>query len=552
MVTAVIRVVRSWSRTALPITTLLIPLIAAGAEPPSPQPLSQPAPAQAIETAPVSIDGEVLFWVRGVSSFPAKRRAQEIVRRIEALAQNEGISVSELTVEERADRARILAGGHHLLTVFDIDAEAEELASRQLLAEVHKARIAEAIERYRRERTGASLGTQAVHAAIVLALLVGLLFSLRWLFQWSGRVVERYFQRHLTELEARSYQLLSVEELKNAWQGGLRVVHWLISFVLVFAGLDYILSLFPWTRALARQVAALLINPLATMWNGVVEAVPGLVFIIILAIVIRYLLRLTRLFFNGVAYGRIRPAGFEQEWAWPTYRLLRFVVIAFAVIIAYPYIPGSDSDAFKGVSIFLGLLMSLGAASMVANSLAGYALIYRRAFRIGDRIKVGDIVGDVVAMRQQVTQLRTPKNEEVTIPSSTLLSSSVVNYSALAREDGLILHTTVGIGYETPWRQVEAMLIEAANRTEGLKREPAPFVLQTALGDFCITYEINAYCDRPEEMARLYTALHRNILDVFNEHGVQIMTPNYVADTQQPKLVPKEQWYAAPAGSPSK
>ena len=221
-----------------------------------------------------------------------------------------------------------------------------------------------------------------------------------------------------------------------------------------------------------------------------------------------------------------------------------------AVVVAYPYVPGSSTDAFKGVSIFLGLLMSFGAASMVANSIAGFALIYRRAFKVGDRIKVGDVLGDVMAIRQQVTQLRTPKNEEVTIPSSTILGSSVVNYSTLAREGGLILHTTVGIGYETPWRQVEAMLIDAANRTQDLKREPPPFVLQTSLSDFCVMYEINAYCDRPQEMSQLYTALHQNILDVFNEHGVQIMTPAYVADTAQPKVVAKEQWYAAPAKPP--
>ena len=521
------------------LAAVLLPLTSMAAE-----------PEAAIERAPVVVDGEVLFHLRGTSSFPAKRRAQEIARRIEVIAQSGDIPVSALRIEALADRSRILAGERHIVTMFDVDAEAEEMANRQLLAEVHMARIAEAIQRYRDERTGVSLRTQAIHAAIVLALLVMLLLAVRWLFHWSGRAIERYFQLHLKDLEARSFQLLSVEELKSAWQGGLRVVYFLVGFVLVFAGLDYILSLFPWTRGFAHQVAALLVNPLTTMWNGMVDAIPGLVFIVILVIVIRYLLRLTRLFFSGIAYGRISPAGFEREWAWPTYRLLRFAIIAFALVIAYPYIPGSDSDAFKGVSIFLGLLMSLGAASMVANSLAGYALIYRRAFKVGDRIKVGDVVGDVVEMRQQVTHLRTPKNEEVTIPSSTILNSHVVNYSSLASEGGLILHTTVGIGYETPWRQVEAMLIEAANRTEGLKREPAPFVLQTGLGDFCITYEINAYCDKPREMPRLYTALHQNILDVFNEHGVQIMTPNYVADTEQPKLVPKEQWYSAPAKAP--
>jgi small-conductance mechanosensitive channel len=324
----------------------------------------------------------------------------------------------------------------------------------------------------------------------------------------------------------------------------------MIGFLLVLACLDYALSLFPWTRPVARRGAALFIDPLATMWTGFVDALPGLIFIAILVVITRYFLKLTQLFFGGIANGTIKPGGFEREWSWPTYRLVRIAIVGFALVMAYPYIPGSNSEAFKGVSIFFGLLMSIGAASMVANSVAGYALIYRRAFKIGDRIKVDDVVGDVIEMRQQVTQLRTPKNEEVTIPSSLILNSHVVNYSTLARERGLILHTTVGIGYETPWRQVEAMLIEAANRTEGMLREPPPFVLQTSLGDFCVTYEINAYCDSPQEMAKLYTALHRNILDVFNEHGVQIMTPAYEGDPEKPKVVPKAQWYAAPAKPP--
>ena len=411
-------------------------------------------------------------------------------------------------------------------------------------------KIAQAIERYRQERGGEFLRAQGIHAAIVIGVLVALLLAMRWLFRWSEYVVERHFQTHLKQLEARSFRLLSVEELKSAWHNGLRVVHFLIGLVLVLASLNYVLLLFPWTRQAARQGGQLLIGPLTTMWHGFVNALPGLVFVVILTIVVRYALRLVRLFFSGIAYGTIRLSGFDRDWAWPTYRLLRLVVIAFAVVVAYPYVPGSSTDAFKGVSIFLGLLMSFGAASMVANSIAGFALIYRRAFKVGDRIKVGDVLGDVMAIRQQVTQLRTPKNEEVTIPSSTILGSSVVNYSTLAREGGLILHTTVGIGYETPWRQVEAMLIDAANRTQDLKREPPPFVLQTSLSDFCVMYEINAYCDRPQEMSQLYTALHQNILDVFNEHGVQIMTPAYVADTAQPKVVAKEQWYAAPAKPP--
>jgi small-conductance mechanosensitive channel len=182
--------------------------------------------------------------------------------------------------------------------------------------------------------------------------------------------------------------------------------------------------------------------------------------------------------------------------------------------------------------------------------IAGYTMTYRRAFREGDRIRIGDVVGDVTHQRLLVTHVRTPKNEDVVVPNSTILSNNVVNYSSHARNAGLILHTAVGIGYEVPWRQVEAMLRMAAERTAGLLREPPPFVLQTALGDFAVTYELNAYCDDPSAMPRLYAGLHRNILDVFNEYGVQIMTPAYEADTTEPKLVPKERWHEAPADPP--
>lgn len=504
-----------------------------------------------VQRAPVIIDGEVLFLLRGISSLPARERTAVVTARITAIARDESIPVSALRIVDVGDRTNILVGDRRIISIVDVDASAEQMDRRQTLAELYMVKIAGAIERYRQERGSSYLRAQGIHATIVLGILVVLLFAMRWLFRWAEHAVERHFQTHLKQLEARSFRLLSVDELKSAWRNGLRVLHVLIGFVLVLVSLHYALLLFPWTRQAARRGGQLLIEPLTIMGNGFVDALPGLVFIVILIIIVRYALRLIRLFFSGIAYGTIRLSGFDRDWAWPTYRLLRLVVIAFAVVVAYPYVPGSSTDAFKGVSIFLGLLMSLGAASMVANSIAGFALIYRRAFKVGDRIKVGDVLGDVMAIRQQVTQLRTPKNEEVTIPSSTILGSSVVNFSTLARDGGLILHTTVGIGYETPWRQVEAMLIEAANRTEGLKREPAPFVLQTSLGDFCVTYEINAYCDRPQEMAELYAALHRNILDVFNEHGVQIMTPNYVADTAQPKVVPKEQWYAAPAKAPS-
>jgi small-conductance mechanosensitive channel len=283
------------------------------------------------------------------------------------------------------------------------------------------------------------------------------------------------------------------------------------------------------------------------MGRATLRSIPDLAFLFVLTIVVRYVLKLAQAYFDGIEHGTIRLREFEPEWAQPTFRIVRVLIVAFALVVAYPYLPGSQSEAFKGISLFLGLVFSLGSSSALANIIAGYSLTYRRAFRIGDRIRIGSDVGDVTAIRLQVTHLRSVKNEEIIIPNSNILNSNVVNYSRLARECGLILHTKVGIGYETPWRQVEAMLLAAAARTPGLLREPPPFVLHSELADFAVTYELNVYCDNPQAQLSLYTELHRNILDEFNEYGVQIMTPSYEADPAEPKIVPKSKWFEAPA-----
>jgi small-conductance mechanosensitive channel len=286
------------------------------------------------------------------------------------------------------------------------------------------------------------------------------------------------------------------------------------------------------------------------MGTAVIEYLPKLFFLIILVIVTRYVLKMLQMVFRAVEHERVKFSGFEAEWTWPTYRIVRLVVFAFAVVIAYPYIPGSDSAAFKGVSLFLGVLFSLGSTSVIGNIIAGYTMTYRRAFRVGGRVQICQTMGEVTDIRLLVTRLRTLKNEEVVIPNSIILSSEVINYSTVAREQGLLLHTTVGISYDVPWRQVEAMLLMAAQRTPGLRTDTPAFVLQKAVGDFTVNYELNVYCDQEEQMMQLYTQLHRNIQDVFNEYGVQIMTPAYKSDTAEPKIVPKAKWYAAPAKTP--
>jgi small-conductance mechanosensitive channel len=338
--------------------------------------------------------------------------------------------------------------------------------------------------------------------------------------------------------------------LWKAFNNSFKVIKIFLTIVLIAIFLQYVLTLFPWTNNLASSAINLFANPLLVIWKGFTGFLPSLIFLIIIFLVTRYILKLIKLLFIGVDHGAIKIKNFYPDWAMPTFRILRIFIAAFAVIIAYPYIPGSGSSAFKGVSVFLGVLFSIGSTSFIGNVIAGYSMTYRRAFKTGDRIEVDDRVGFVEEQKLLVTRLRSDKNEEIILPNSILLNSQIINFSAKIKENenGLILHTLVGIGYETPWRQVDAMLKLAADRTDGLLKEPPPFVLKKSLGDFAVTYEINAYCNDVDRINRYYTVLHQNILDIFNENHVQIMTPAYRGDPEEPKVVPRDQWNRPLAG----
>ena len=499
--------------------------------------------------APVAIDGDTLFSVRGIIAYPAERRARDIANRIRAAAADRDIRADSLTLDDQPGKTWILAGEQRIMAVLDEDAVIETMERRRL-AELYRARIGEVIQEYRRLRQPRLLWFHLLYAlgatiALVIAAYLG-----RVVVAWLREHLERRYRARVQGIQDRAFQLVKAEQIWHALTSILNFAWAVCLLVIVYFYLNYVLALFPWTRALGRSLLEIAVDPLRTMGLGLLGMVPKLVFLAILILVTRYLLRLIRLFFDGVANGTVTVGDFDPEWAWPTYRLVRMLVVVLAAVVAYPYVPGSGSEAFKGISLFVGIIFSLGSSSLIGNLIAGYSMTYRRAFRIGDLVRIGDHLGAVERTRMLVTHLRTPKNEEVVVPNSTILGAEVVNFSSMAKERGLILHTTVGIGYETPWRQVEAMLLEAARRTAGLRQEPAPFVLQKSLGDFCVTYEINVYCDTPRAMPALYSELHRNILDVFNEYGVQIMTPAYEGDPDEPKVVPREQWYSAPARPP--
>lgn len=437
-----------------------------------------------------------------------------------------------------------------LLGLVEVDARVEGI-SLNLLADRHKARIARAISDFREDRSHDVLLRNGLFALLATGIMVVALWGILRLYTAMHRWAERRLQRSIKDLADKSYNLFHAGQMWRVLAATLRLVRLVLIVALVYFFLNAVLGLFPWTRPLAMILFDLIWNPLESIGAGFVAALPNLFFLVILFFVVRFLLKSIRTFFAGIEQGRIRFEKFDADWAMPTYKIIRVVVIMFSIVIAYPYIPGSSSLAFKGVSVFVGVLLSLGSSSFIANTIAGLTMTYRGAFKEGDVVRIGDVIGRVEDIKLMVTRVRSAKNETVILPNSNILNTDVVNYSTLARTEGLVLHTTVGIGYDTPWRQVEALLLMAAGRTEGLLDNPPPFVLQKSLGNYAAEYELNAFCKEERRMLAMRSQLHANIQDVFNEHGVQIMSPAYEADPATPKVVPPENWYAAPAKKPA-
>jgi len=531
------------------VALALVAAFAAG-EPATAQQASESAGEAETATAPVTLDGAVLFRVRGVSSFPAEARARRIEGRLAAVAADPAISLDSFRIADSVDATRVLAGPVTIVTIADGDARLEEV-ERSDLAAVHMARLRQAVADYRAARSPgairrATVATMGATLALALSLLA---LSVFW--RWLDRVLTRRLEARIHSVHIQSFEVMRAEQIWSALRSVLlasRAVVFLLAALVYFG---FVFAQFPPTRGLSHDMAGFALGPLRVMVVGIAAAIPSLVFLTVLFVVVRVGLRFVRFFFEAVRQGSVTLANFDPDWAEPTYKIVRIAAIAFALVVAYPYVPGSSTDAFKGVSLFLGIVFSLGSSSAISNVIAGYMLTYRRALKVGDRVRIGTAVGEVLATRLQVTHLRSTKNEEISIPNSQIMAGEVLNYSSLARARGLILHTEVGIGYEVPWRQVEAMLLAAAARTEGLCVEPPPFVHEKQLGDFAVTYELNVYCHNVESMMHLYAELHRNILDLFNEYGVQIMTPAYEGDPEQPKVVPPKDWFTAPAVAPS-
>jgi small-conductance mechanosensitive channel len=363
---------------------------------------------------------------------------------------------------------------------------------------------------------------------IATAILVLVLYGLRWLYRRASAFLEKSRASRLSKL-LEKHVTLGADKLLAMEARALKLIRVAATLLLFVVYLQVVFSFVPLTRGYALAVLTYLLEPLQKLLHGFLRNVGDLFTIAVLVVLTRYALKGIRWLLLEAAAGNIAIPGLAAEWGVPLYKIVRIVIIALAAVMIYPYIPGSDTEAFKGVSLFAGALFTLGASGTIGNFIGGLVAIFVGTFRIGDAVKVGDVFGVVTETTMLLTRIRTPKDEIVSVPNVSILTGQVVNYSTLARERGVILHTSVTIGYDAPWRTVHELLLAAASRTPRIEKAPAPFVLQTSLDDFYVSYQLNAFTREPAVMPQIYSDLHQNIQDAFNAGGVEIMSPHYAS-----------------------
>jgi small-conductance mechanosensitive channel len=498
----------------------------------TPPPAAQTDPEAVPEPlvpAAVLLGGETVVWVpNGSGPYTAQFRAGRITQRLEEAVHDLTVRAATVTVTEVDGSSELRFGPRLLMVVTQKDA-ASFGVGRAAMANQYARDLTAAIHAERLRYEPGTLVRSGIYGAFATVVLGLLLWIIGWFGRWLGVHIGHLRERRLKPLRVQQAELVSADSIRNVLDVTVRAIR----VVLIVAAFDlyltFVLGLFPWTRAVSFKLLDYAVMPLRAAAAAFVGYLPNMLFVVVIATIIYATMRLVGLFFDQVRLRRVVFKSFPEEWAAPTNSIVRVLLIAFGVVVAFPYLPASDSPAFTGVSVFIGVLLSLASSSSLSNMIAGLVLTYTRAFRLGDRVKVGDAFGDILETSLLATHIQTIKNEVIVVPNGLVLSGSVTNYSRAARTQGLILHTSVTIGYDAPWRTIHGLLIEAARATPGVLQEPAPFVWQTALNDFYVTYEINAYTDAPREMPEIYAALHARIQDAFYAAGVEIMSPHFTA-----------------------
>lgn len=479
---------------------------------------------------PLVVDGDTLFMLYAKQGgLSAHDRAETASEKILKIGKDLSLKVDSVHLFESDHFTDIMYGDKVVISLSDQDALWQNI-SREELAQSYRPIIEERIQSLKKEHSILQIAKRVALFILVLVIQY-LLFKLtNYLFRKLRRQIIWVKQNKLKSITVRDYEFLNTHRQGRILIFLNNILRYLVLLIQLMFSVPMLFAIFPQTENLAMRLFTYIIEPIKMVIKSVVEYIPNLFIIIVIYYCIKYIIKGIQYIANEIESEKLKITGFYPDWAQPTFNIIRFLLYAFMIAMIYPYLPGSDSGVFQGISVFVGLIISLGSSTVIGNIIAGFVITYMRPFKLGDRIKLNETTGNVIEKTPFVTRIRTPKNEVVTIPNSFIMSSHTVNFSASARQFGLIIHTTVSIGYDIPWRQVHQLLINAARSTPGVQPDPKPFVLETELQDYYPCYQINAYIKDADQLAQIYSDLHQNIQDVFNEAGIEIMSPHYYAE----------------------
>ena len=482
-----------------------------------------------VKGSPVIFYNDTLFFVFSKlgSNIPSER-ANTIKQRLYTLVDDTSFMPDSLYVSDNESTSEVLWNDRVIFSITDGDAAAQN-ASRMEVAKKHLQIVKTAIKHeLELESTKSILTHVALTVLEILAIYLLLLFIGK-AYSFLNRWLVSGLAKHFKSIKIGNYEFLNDKRLLKVALGILYILRWVSIILVIYLALPILFSIFPWTRGWAELLFGYILNPLKLMVFSIIGYIPNLFTIIIIFLFFHFVIRGLRFLVEELKQGNLVISEFHPDWAQPTLNILKVFLYAFMFILIFPYLPGSDSNIFQGVSVFLGIVLSFGSSSAIANAVSGIVITYMRPFKIGDRIKIGEVIGDVIEKSLLVTRIRTIKNEEITIPNSSVLTGHTINYSTAAETMGLILHTAITIGYDAPWRTVHELLIQAALATDYIipEGDQKPFVLQTSLDDFYVSYQLNAFTKYSHKMDLIYSQLHQNIQDKFNEGGIEIMSPHY-------------------------
>lgn len=477
-----------------------------------------------LEKTPVIVLGDTLFNVYGnIGSFTSKNRAKSIEEKVLMLGSNylfEGDSVKFVAV---MDHLNIMYQDEILMSVDSIQA-VQEGRTKLEAAQYYRERIIESVIFQIENTTWEQILLQI---AGCIAIIVGEFFLIR-LVRYIFRRVKILIRLQRGKRIKGGFKIIDDQRATLIIIGVVKFVRIITVIILLYIGLLAIFKLFPYTKHISDELLSYVLVPLKTIGRSVVNYMPKFFTIIVIILIFRYIQKFLRSVTEKVATGKITVKGFYPDWAHPTYNITCGLLFIFMFILIFPYLPQSNSEVFQGVSVFVGIIFSLGSTSVVGNLVSGLVITYMRPFKKGDRIKIGDNVGDVVEKSALVTRIKTPNNEIITIPNSNVMAAQTVNYSHSARIHGLIIQNTVGVAYNISWQKVHEMLHEVAERTEHVSKRQKPFITQVGFDDFYVNYQLNVYIKEAKLMAKILSDLRQHTQDVFAENNIEMVSPQYI------------------------